>query len=155
MLSPLYQFLVDNGNAGHPLARIIRFTDSSFQDCPDTSVPTGGYLTFMQGAVVEAVSTMPTIVSQSTCEAEYCIASLAVMAGSYLKKFINEISGHYSNRPLTIPVVTDSLPERNQPARVTLLDDSTTFVTALQMVQLYCSIFKEPTTLLTASPSPL
>jgi hypothetical protein len=62
----------------------------------------------MQGAVVEAVSTMPTIVSQSTCEAEYCIASLAVMAGSYLKKIINEIMGHYSDRPLTIPVGTDS-----------------------------------------------
>jgi hypothetical protein len=45
-LSPLYQFLVGNGNVEHALARIIRFTDSSYQDCPDTSRSTGGYLTF-------------------------------------------------------------------------------------------------------------
>jgi hypothetical protein len=83
--------MVDNGHVEHALAPIIQFTDSSFQDCPDTSRSTGGYLTFMQGAVVEAVSTMLTIVSQSTCEAEYCIASLAVMAGSYLNKSSRDI----------------------------------------------------------------
>jgi hypothetical protein len=74
-LSPLYQFMVDNGNVEHALAPIIQFIDSSFQDCPDTSRSTGGYLTFMQGAVVEAVSTMPTIGSQSTCDAEYLTES--------------------------------------------------------------------------------
>jgi hypothetical protein len=62
----------------------------------------------MQGAVVESVSTMPTIVSQSTCEAEYCMASLAVMAGCYVKKVFNEMLGFYSDRPLTIPLGTDS-----------------------------------------------
>jgi hypothetical protein len=36
-LSPLYQFMVDNGNAEHALAPIIQFTDSSFQDCPSHS----------------------------------------------------------------------------------------------------------------------
>jgi hypothetical protein len=44
----------------------------------------------MQGAVIETVSTMPTIVSQSTCKAEYCMASLCVMAGSYIRKVFNE-----------------------------------------------------------------
>jgi hypothetical protein len=74
-LSPWDQFNVENGNVEHALAPIIQFVDSSFQDCPDTSRSTEGYLTFMQGAVVEAVSTMPTIVSQSTCEAEYLTES--------------------------------------------------------------------------------
>jgi hypothetical protein len=55
----------------------------------------------MQGAV-------RAIVSHSTCEAEYCIASLALMAGTYIKKVFNEMLGYYSNRPLTIPVGTDS-----------------------------------------------
>jgi hypothetical protein len=107
-LSPLYQLIVDSGNAQFADAPIIQFTDLSFQDCPDTNRSTGGNLTFIQGAVVEAVSTMPILVSQSTCEAEYCMASLCVMAGSYIKKVFNEISGHYSDRPLTIPVGTDS-----------------------------------------------
>jgi hypothetical protein len=62
----------------------------------------------MQGAVVDAVSTMPTIVSQSTCEAEYCMASLAVIAGCHTKKLYNEIAGYYSDRILTIPLGTDS-----------------------------------------------
>jgi hypothetical protein len=62
----------------------------------------------MQGAVVEAVSTMPAIVIQSTCEAEYCMASLCAMAGSYIKKVFNEMLVHYSDRPLTIPGGNDS-----------------------------------------------
>jgi hypothetical protein len=65
----------------------------------------GGYLTFMQGDVIEAVSTMPAIVSQSTCEAEYC---LCVMAGSYIRMGFNEMIGFYSHRPLTILVGLDS-----------------------------------------------
>jgi hypothetical protein len=83
ILSPIYQLMIDSGNKEYAEATIIQFTDSSFQDCPDTSRSTGGYLTFMQGAVIEAVSTMPNIIGQSTCEAEYCMASLCVMAGSY------------------------------------------------------------------------
>jgi hypothetical protein len=45
----------------------------------------------MQGAAVEAASTTPAIVSQSTCEAKYCMASLCVMSGSYIKKVLDEI----------------------------------------------------------------
>jgi hypothetical protein len=107
-LSPIYQLMIDSGNKEHADATIIQFTDSSFQDCPDTSRSTGGYLTFMQGAVIESVSTMPSIVSQSTCEAEYCMASLCVMAGSYIRKVVNEMLGFYSDRPLTIPIGIDS-----------------------------------------------
>jgi hypothetical protein len=62
----------------------------------------------MQGAVIEAVSTMPTIVSQSTYEAEYCMASIAVMSGSYIRKIYNEILGYDSDRPLSILLGIDS-----------------------------------------------
>jgi hypothetical protein len=62
----------------------------------------------MQGAYVEALSTMPALVSQSTCEAEYCMASHCVIAGPNIKEVFNEILGHYSDRPLTIPIGTDS-----------------------------------------------
>jgi hypothetical protein len=54
------------------------------------------------------LSTMPLLVSQSTCEAESCMASFCVMAGLYIKKVLNEILGHYSDRPLTILVGTNS-----------------------------------------------
>jgi hypothetical protein len=145
--SPLYQFMVDNGNVEHALAPIIQFTDSSFQDYPDTSRSTGGYLTlFIQGAVVEAVSTMPTIVSQSTCVAEYCIASLAVMAGSYLKKsstryrvIIRIVHSQSPSEQTPNRELTQQTPQKKPTARVILLDDSTTFVIVLQMAQLYCS----------------
>jgi hypothetical protein len=56
----------------------------------------------MQGAVIEAVSTMPTIVSQSTCEAEYSLISITIMSGSYIRKIHNEILGCDFDRPLSI-----------------------------------------------------
>jgi hypothetical protein len=120
-LSPLYQFMVDNGNVEHALAPIIQFIDSSFQDCPDTSRSTGGYLTFMQGAVVEAVSTMPTIVSQSTCEAEYCIASLSgcKLSNKNHQRDTGPLFGSSTHNPrrkrLPIGNWQSKLPERNQP----------------------------------------
>jgi hypothetical protein len=51
--------MIESGNSEHAEAPINQFTDSSFQDCPDTSRSTGGYLAFMQGAVVDAVRTLP------------------------------------------------------------------------------------------------
>jgi hypothetical protein len=36
------------------------------------------------------------------------MASLAVLAGTYVKKMFIEMLGYYSDRPLTIPVGTDS-----------------------------------------------
>jgi hypothetical protein len=138
------QLRIDSGNPEHAEAPIIQFTDSSFQDCPDTSRSTGGYLTFMQGAVVDAVSTMPTIVSQSTCEAEHCMDSLAVMAGCYTKKLYNEIAGYHSDRPLTIPLGTDyksAMDTANSPKETNRTRHK------------HCSRYKEPTTLPTVSRS--
>ncbi|KAG7366303.1 hypothetical protein IV203_028973 [Nitzschia inconspicua] len=75
-LSPLYQMMVETGNTEHADAPIILFTDSSFQDCPDTAKSTGGYLTFMKGGVVDNSSHLTGLVCHSSCEAEYCHAQV-------------------------------------------------------------------------------
>ena len=51
--------------------RLIGFTDSSWQDCPDTGRSTCGYKIFVQGGLVDAQSTMPIPIALSTPEAEY------------------------------------------------------------------------------------
>jgi hypothetical protein len=100
------RYMTTTGNEVHANSPIICFTDSSFQDCPDTARSTGGYLIFMQGTAIDAKSTMPTLASQSTCEAEeYCTCALATMACYSVRKIYNEFYGldpdqqfHYSNR---------------------------------------------------------
>jgi hypothetical protein len=62
----------------------------------------------MQGAVVDVTSTMPSIVSQSTCEAEYCTCALATMASYYVRKMYNEFYGLDPDYNVTIPVGIDS-----------------------------------------------
>jgi hypothetical protein len=91
--SPLYEHMSRTGNEIHANSPIICFTDSSFQDCPDTARSTGGYWIFMQGGVIDVASTMPAIISQSTCEAEYCICALASMACHYVKKSTTSFMG--------------------------------------------------------------
>jgi Reverse transcriptase (RNA-dependent DNA polymerase) len=106
--SPLYSHLTSTGNNKFADYPIVVFSDASFQDCPDSGRSTGGYLIFMQGAVVDATSTMPQLVPWSTCEAEYCLASLATMAAFYIRKVYNELHGIDSDRQLTIPLGIDS-----------------------------------------------
>jgi hypothetical protein len=84
------------------------FTDSSFQDCPDTASLAGGFLIFMQVAVVDVTSTMPTVLSQSTCEAEYCSSALTTMASHYVKKICTEFYGHDPDYQITISIGIDS-----------------------------------------------
>ena len=50
---------------------IIGFSDSSWQDCPDTGRSTCGFKVFVQGGLVDAQSTMPVPVALSSAEAEY------------------------------------------------------------------------------------
>jgi hypothetical protein len=106
--SPLYQHLSTTGNNNMAQFPIVVFSDASFQDCPDSGRSTGGYLIFMQGAVVDVSSSMPQLVAFSTCEAEYCTASLAVMAATYVKKVFNELHGIDPDYHLTIPIGIDS-----------------------------------------------
>ena len=50
---------------------IVGFSDTSWQDCPDTGCSTCGYKVFIQGGIVDAQSTMPVPVALSSPEAEY------------------------------------------------------------------------------------
>ena len=50
---------------------IIGFSDTSWQDCPDTGRSTCGFKVFVQGGLVDAQSTMPVPVALSSAEAEY------------------------------------------------------------------------------------
>ena len=52
-------------------SEIIGFSDTSWQDCPDTGRSTCGYKIFVQGGLVDAQSTMPIPVALSSAEAEY------------------------------------------------------------------------------------
>jgi hypothetical protein len=112
--SPPHQHLTttDNGNvAEYP---IVCFSDSSFQDCPDSGRSTGRYLIFGQGAVVDVTSTMPQLVTWSTCdtwstcEGEYCMGVLAAMAAFFIRKVHNELHGIDPDYPLTTPIGIDS-----------------------------------------------
>ncbi|KAG7346413.1 hypothetical protein IV203_038386 [Nitzschia inconspicua] len=107
-LSPLYQMMIETGNAEHAEAPLILFTDSSFQDCPDTSKSMGGYLLFMKGGVVDNSSHLAGVVCHSSCEAEYCHATSGLMGASFVRKVHNELLGYNSDRPLTIPLGIDS-----------------------------------------------
>jgi hypothetical protein len=106
--SPLYRHLCTTGNAKHAQYPIIVFSDSSFQDCPDSGRSTGGYLIFIQGAVIDVWSSMPQLVAFSTCEAEYSTASLAAMAAFHVKKVYNELHSIHPDYPLTIVIGIDS-----------------------------------------------
>jgi hypothetical protein len=106
--SPLHQHLTTTGNGDFADYPIVCFSDSSFQDCPDSGRSTGGYLVFVQGAVVDVTSTMPQLVAWSTCEAEYCMGALAAMASFFIRKVHNELQGIDPDYPLTIPIGIDS-----------------------------------------------
>ena len=60
------------------------------------------------GACVDHWSGTPGIISQSTCEAEYCISTLALMAAAFYRKLFNEFRGDDIDRPLSIPLGVDS-----------------------------------------------
>jgi uncharacterized protein YbbC (DUF1343 family) len=52
--------------------------------------------------VVDVSSSMPQLVAFSTCEAEYCTASLTVMAATYVKMVFNELHGIDPDYQLTV-----------------------------------------------------
>jgi hypothetical protein len=104
--SPLHRHLTITGHEQLGSFPIVVFSDASCQDCKDTGRSTGGYLIFMQGGIVDATSRMPKLVPWSTCEAEFCTASLAVMAAFYVKKI--QLHGIDPDYDLTIPLGIDS-----------------------------------------------
>ena len=49
----------------------MAFSDSSWQDCPDTGRSTGAYIIFYQGRPIDHVTYVPVPVAQSSAESEY------------------------------------------------------------------------------------
>ena len=59
---------------------LMAFSDSSWQDCPDTGRSTGEYIIFYQGGPIDHGTHVPGPVAQSSAESEYNAACNAGMA---------------------------------------------------------------------------
>jgi hypothetical protein len=87
---------------------IVMLTDSSWQDCPDTSRSTGCYLVFCQGGFVDGASFVPDPIALSSAEAEYQIAAFGVSGCEHTRQVFQEMHGLDADTALTIPIFTDS-----------------------------------------------
>ncbi len=87
---------------------IVMFTDSSWQDCPDTSRSTGCYLIFCQGGIVDSASFVPDPIALSSAEAEYQIAAFGISGCEHTRQVFQEMHGLDADTALTIPILTDS-----------------------------------------------
>ena len=88
---------------------IIAFSDSSWQDCPDTGRSTCGFKIFIRGGIIESQSTMPVPIALSSAEAEYMGACNCGAMVCFLRELLYEfdflgtpeydIDGVYGNTP--------------------------------------------------------
>jgi hypothetical protein len=74
-----------------PHADLTLLTDASWQDCPDTGRSTVGYIIFYNGAPIEANTTVPVPVAQSSSEAEYLSACCGSMAAAHIRMILYDI----------------------------------------------------------------
>ena len=70
---------------------LMAFSDSSWQDCPDTGRSTVKYIIFYQGGPIDHGTHVQGPVSQSSAENEYNAACAAGMALSHFRMLINEL----------------------------------------------------------------
>ena len=89
----------------HP---ILLFTDSSWQDCPDTSRSTGAYILYMFGSIVDAASFIPNPVALSSAEAEYNACAFAITASIFSRQVFNSFQDRHPDSPVTIATFVDS-----------------------------------------------
>ena len=66
------------------------FSDSSWQDFPDTGRSTGAYITFYQGGPIDHVTHVPGPVYQSSSENEYNAACTEGMDLSHFRMLIHD-----------------------------------------------------------------
>ena len=95
--SPLYKILIENNILDITAEGAITFSDSSWNDCIDTGRSTGGYISSLQGGVVDYGSHLPVPVAMSSGEAEYIAAAVACMRASHLRMLIYDLQ-HMSSR---------------------------------------------------------
>ena len=67
------------------------FSDSSWQDCPDTGRSTGACIIFYQGGPIDHATHVPGPVAQSSEEGDYNAACTAGMALSHFRMLIHEL----------------------------------------------------------------
>lgn len=91
-----------------PDAPIVMFTDSSWQDCPDTGRSTGCYQIYQQGGIVDAASFLPNPVAMSSAEAEYNAVAYAMQRCANIRQIFQELNGNPPDAPLNIPIICDS-----------------------------------------------
>ena len=69
----------------------MAFSDSSWQDCPDTGRNTGAYIIFYQGGPIDPGTHVPGPVEKSIAESEYNAACTAGMALANFRMLIHEL----------------------------------------------------------------
>ena len=69
---------------------LMAFSDSSWQDCPDTGRITGAYIIFYQGGPIDHGTHVQGPVAQSSAESEYNAACTAGMALAHFRMLVHE-----------------------------------------------------------------
>ena len=87
---------------------LLLFSDSSWQDCIDSSRSTGAYVAYIYGSFVDGASFVPVPVALSSAEAEYNAAAFAITATIHLKQVFNSLLGNHPDAPLTFLTFVDS-----------------------------------------------
>ena len=106
---PIYdlvkQVLPDFDPDDHP---ILLFSDSSWQDCIDSSRSTGCYIAYIYGSFVDGASFVPVPIALSSAEAEYNAAAFSITAAIHLKQVLNGLSNRDPDTPITFLTFVDS-----------------------------------------------
>ena len=66
------------------------FSDSSWQDCPDTGISTGVYIILYQGGTIDHGTHVPGPVSQSSAENEYNAAYTTGITLAHFRMLIHD-----------------------------------------------------------------
>ena len=70
---------------------LMDFSDSSWQDCPDTGRSTGAYIIFYQCGTIDHGTHVPGPVDQSSAESKYNAACTAGMDLAHFRMLIHEL----------------------------------------------------------------
>ena len=87
---------------------IILFSDSSWQDCPDTSRSTGCYLLYIYGSLADGASFVPNPVAMSSAQAEYNACAFATIMGLHVVQVFNKFHNTHADSPVTMALFVDS-----------------------------------------------
>ena len=112
--TPVFKLLM--ANKINP-TELIAFSDSSWQDCPDTSRSTQGNLCFFNGSLIDVNSSMATPVAMSSTKAASLIGSLesSIISAGVATSLLPTRSPLLQTSPRSIPSFSnsDQLKERS------------------------------------------